>query len=220
MTAVVRVGAGSYLTTVPKPCKPLPDTIYKTSDLQGPMVTNQWWSSLVWQKFSQNMFPHPAVVRCDADGLMMAYPGNHIHGDKTGIFGSADLKTGDLKIGHTAVAEFPQADCGAFSDWFVTAVFAKEKASLRASFGHGSPYVYCMYQGGDPKITFTKSPKVWSGKATDAVLGVTVNGHHYGLFGATGSTWSGAGRPSVHKFKRRQFAFCRRRVAGRSVGNT
>ena len=32
---------------------------------------------------------------------------------------------------------------------------------------------------------------MWSGGAKDAVLGVTVNNHHYGLFGATGSTWEG-----------------------------
>jgi endoglucanase Acf2 len=187
----VQVGAGSYLTKAPKLCKPLPSTIYKTKDVTGPMVTNQWWSSLVWQKFSQNLFAHPAVVRCDADGLMMAYPGSKIHGNPTGIFGDADLRKGDLKIGHSEVKEFPQADCAGYSDWFVTASFAKDQATLQASFGHGSPFVYCMYKGGLPLVSFTKAPKVWGKVAKDAILGVTVNGHHYGLFGATDSTWSG-----------------------------
>ncbi len=188
---VVTVGVGGYRTTLPKLCKPLPDTLYRTSDVTGPMLTHQWWSSLVWQKFSQNMFPHPLCVRCDTDGLMVAYPGGNIHGDKSGIFGDADLKNGDFKIGHSTVKDFPAAKCGGYSDWFVTAVFEKEKASLRTSFGHGSPFVYCMFQEGDPQITFTKLPTIWYGKATDPILGITVNGHHYGLFGATGSTWTG-----------------------------
>ena len=188
---VVKIGAGGYLTVMPKPCKALPTEIYKTADLTGPMITNQWWSSLVWQKHSQNMFPHPAVVRCDADGLMMAYPGSRIHGNESGIFGSAELRNGDLKIGHSVVSDFPRADCGGYSDWFVTAVFQRDQASLRASFGHGSPFVYGMIQGGEPRVTFAKPPKVWSGTAKDSTLGVTVNGHHYGLFGASGSTWTG-----------------------------
>lgn len=188
---VVRVGAGGYLTMRPKLCKPLPETIYKTAEVSGPMLTNQWWSSLVWQPYSQNLFAHPAVVRCSAEGLVVAYPGAQVHGNKTGIFGSADLKNGDFTIGHSTVPQFPRADCGGYSDWFVTAVMAHEHAALRASFGHGSPFVYCLFQSGEPRLTFAKPPQVWSGKASDAVLGITVNGHHYGLFGASGSTWSG-----------------------------
>ena len=92
---VIKVGAGSYRTTVPKGCKPLPSEIFKTADVTGPMVTNQWWNSLVWQKHSQNMFAHPAFVRCDADGVVLGYPGSRIHGNQTGIFGSVDLRNGD-----------------------------------------------------------------------------------------------------------------------------
>ncbi|MGL4462602.1 MAG: glycosyl hydrolase, partial [Planctomycetia bacterium] len=188
---VATAGAGSYLTKAPRACKPLPKEIFRTADLSGPTPTNQWWSSLVWQPFSQNMFAHPAVVRCDADGLMMAYPGRHIRGDASGIFGSADLRSGDLKIGHSAAASFQRADCGGWSDWFVTAVFADEGRSLRTSFGHGSPFVYCMFEGGGPRVAFSKKPTRWAGGAADAVLGVTVDGNHYGLFGAGGSRWTG-----------------------------
>lgn len=204
---VVKVGAGSYRTTAPKLCQPLPTEIYKTAELTGPMVTNQWWSSLVWQKHSQNMFAHPAFVRCDADGLVMGYPGSRIHGNPSGIFGSVDLKSGDLKIGHSQVSDFPKADCGGYSDWFVTAVFAKERASLKTSFGHGSPFVFGLIEGGDPRVTFAKAQKVWSGTKRDATLGVTVNGHHYGLFGATGSMWDGLDGSTFTNVGRKQSHF-------------
>lgn len=185
---IVTAGAGSYLTTLPKPCKALPETMYRTSDLKGPMLTGQWWSSLVWQKYSQNLFAHPLAMLCTSNGLAVNYPGAKITGSAGGIFGSGGR---DFVLGHSAVETFPQADCGGFSDWFVTAVFANGPGVLRASFGHGSPFVFCLYAGGNPVVSFAKPPQVWSGTAQDAVLGITVNGHHYGLFGATSSTWSG-----------------------------
>ena len=188
---VVPVGAGGYLTTLPKPCKPLPEEIYRTADLKGPMLTGQWWSSLVWQKYSQYLFAHPLALLCTSNGLAVSYPGASIHGNKTGIFGGGSGKDGDFKLGHDAAAMFPQADCGGFSDWFVTAVFASGPASLRASFGHGSPFVYCLYAGGNPTVSFTQAPQIWAGTGPDAVLGITVHGHHYGLFGPAGSSWSG-----------------------------
>lgn len=204
---VIRAGAGSYRTTAPKACKPLPAEIFKTADVTGPMVTNQWWSSLVWQKYSQNMFAHPAFVRCDADGLVMGYPGSRIHGNKAGIFGSADLRDGDLRIGHSKCDEFSAANCGGYSDWFVTAVFEQGNASLRTSFGHGSPFVYGLIEGGDPRVTFAKAPTVWAGTKVDATLGVTVNGHHYGLFGASGSSWDGLDGMSFTNVGRSQSHF-------------
>jgi len=186
---VIKVGSGGYRTTAPRLCKPLPAEIFKTSDMTGPMVTNQWWSSLAWQPYSQNMFAHPAFTRCDADGLVMGYQGARIHGNDQGIFGSADLVKGDFKMSHSRVEEFSAARCGGYSDWFVTAVFQEGDASLQTSFGHGSPFVYGLIENGEPRITFTSTVKIWSGAKDQPTLGVTVNGNHYGLFGCTGSSW-------------------------------
>ena len=187
---VVKAGAGGYLTARPRSCKPLPESIYKTKDLKGPTPTGQWWSSLVWHKHSQPLFAHPLVLRCTKGGLTVGYPGARITANKSGIFGSGGS---DLTIGHSAATVFPRADCGGFSDWFVTAVFSAGRSSLRTSFGHGSPYVFCRIAGGDPTVRFTRAPQIWSGKGSGGVLGITVNGHHYGLFGPSGSTWSGLG---------------------------
>ena len=186
---IVKAGAGSYRTTPPKACKPLPMEISKTADVDGRVITNQWWSSMLWHAHSQNMFAHPAVVRCDEDGLMMAYPGSRIHGNDSGIFGSADLRGGDLKISHSNVTAFERSDCGGYSDWFVTAEMRNANASLKTSFGHGSPYVYGLIEGGDPRITFASPPTVWSDAKEGETLGMTINGHHYGLFGSYGSKW-------------------------------
>ncbi|MDP4883315.1 MAG: glycosyl hydrolase [Opitutales bacterium] len=187
----VVMGAGSYSTVLPEGCEGLPEAIYKTADVSGPTVTGQWWSSLVWQKFSSNLFAHPMGMRCTAEGLAVSYPGAVIVASEAAIMGGAVTSQGDFKIGHSEMPQFPTAQCGGYSDWFVTAAFLQGEASLKTSFGHGSPYVYCQYAGGKPMLYFSDAPRVWAGSANNAVLGVTVKGNHYGLFGATGSSWSG-----------------------------
>lgn len=188
---IAPVGAGSYSTVRPEPCKALPERIYKSPELKGATPTNQWWSSLVWQRYSQNLFAHPLGMVCEARGLAVSYPGASVTGASGNIMGGGIPKGGDFVIGHSAVDEFPEANCSDFSDWFITAEFRREAVSLRTSFGHGSPFVFCEQSGGKPRITFAEAPRVWAGTANDAVLGVSVRGHHYGLFGAAGSKWSG-----------------------------
>ena len=188
---IIAEGAGSYSTVLPDGCKPLPKKIYKTAEVKGPTVTGQWWSSLLWQEFSSNMFAHPLAMVCTPQGLAISYPGAAIVGAKSAIMGGGVSKEGDFRIGLSSGNLFKAAECGGYSDWFVTAAFEAGDASLKTSFGHGSPFVYCTYAGGNPVLTFGQLPQRWAGSDTDAVLGVTVKGNHYGLFGPTGSTWSG-----------------------------
>jgi hypothetical protein len=140
---VVRAGAGGYLLTRPNPCKPLPEIVHKSQDCNQPVITGQWWSSLLWQqrKFSQPLFAHPLVATCTESGLAVSYPGVHIHGNEAGIFGSGSGPDGDLKLGHSAAPTFAQADCDGYSDWFLSVLFSNGPRSLRVSLGHGSPLV-------------------------------------------------------------------------------
>lgn len=85
---------------------------------------------------------------CTPEGLAVSYPGVAIVASEAAIMGGGVTGDGDFKIGHSAMERFPAADCGAYSDWFVTAVFSSGEASLTTSFGHGSPFVFCLYAGG------------------------------------------------------------------------
>lgn len=189
--AIVAAGAGSYTTALPDGFNPLPENIYKTGDVKGPTVTGQWWSSLLWQEFSANLFAHPLAMVSTPEGLAVCYPGAAIVAAESAIMGGGVTKEGDFRIGLSAGGPFKAAKCGGYSDWFVTAAFEAGDASLKTSFGHGSPFVYCTYAGADPVLTFAQVPQRWAGSDQDAVLGVTVKGNHYGLFGPAGSTWSG-----------------------------
>ena len=188
---IIKVGSGSYTKSRPEACQKLPDEIFKVAGLKGATPTNQWWSSLVWDQFSNNLFPHPLSMVCHAGGMAIAYPGSGLVGGGGNIMGGGLSKQGDLVIGHSAFSEFSASKLADFSSWFVTADFSSEENNLRLSFGHGSPFVYGKIKGGDPQLTFADQPQVWFGEEGDHFLGVTVRGNHYGLFGAKGSKWSG-----------------------------
>ena len=188
---VTRVGAGSYANALPPGAKGPPETIYRTENAKGPMPTNDWWSSLAWLKYSERQYPHPLAVEAGAGGLRVYSPAA-ITANKDAIFGFMPERSGDdLILGHSSQEKFPDALVDGFSDWFVSARFAEGDKRLTVTYGHGSPFVYALYQGGSARITLGKPGQVWAGDEKSAVLGLTVNGKHYGLFGPSGSTWTG-----------------------------
>ncbi len=194
---IVEVGGGSYSLTRPDGCKALPAGISVTEKVKGAIPTNQWWSSLVWENYSQNLFPHPLAMVCHEGGLAVSYPGAGIVGGGGHIMGGGVTKTGDFVIGHSGGDDFPSAKLAGYSEWFITAEFRKGEAYLRSTFGHGSPFVFNRISGGDPVLKFVDQPMVFSGGEGDPVIGVMVRGNHYGLFGATGSKWTGLSGKTV-----------------------
>lgn len=188
---VVSIGAGSYSTVLPEGCAPLPSEIHRIDQLKGPVPTNQWWSSLVWEKFSQNLFPHPLAMVCHEGGLAVTYPGAAIVAADNAIMGGGLDQRGDFVIGHSATDQFPDAKLAKSSAWFVTAQFEKGDAVMRLSFGHGSPFVFGEVAGGAARLSFAEKAIVW--QTAGNILGVRVRGRNYGLFGGAGSSWKSTG---------------------------
>ena len=180
--------SGIFDDSRPSNCKPLPNEIFKTDEVEGPIPTNDWWSSLAWTEHSAPMFAHPLVLRAIPQGLSVTYPGPSIVASERAIVGGA--ADGDLILSVATNNPFSEARFGEYSDWFVQAVFQNTTGVLRTSFGHGSPFVYVQHEGVRPKITFAERPVVWSQSANGVCLGISVRGRAYGLFGPAGSTWS------------------------------
>lgn len=193
---VVTVGAGSYLTRLPPHVKEPQPLIYKTENVKGPLPTNDWWSSLAWIPYSEPQYAHPLVLRSEAEGLRVFHP-HRIDTGKAGIFGVIAAGKNDFVLGHSASARFPDARLHDFSDWFLTVAFASDSKGMNVTYGHGSPFVYAIYAGGDATLTFGAMPEVWSGAANKAVIGITINQKAYALFGPAGCTWSGLGTQSL-----------------------
>ena len=187
---VVPTGAGSYLRGLPEGAKGPPVTPFVVEGLTGPVPTNTWWSSLAWLPLSETMFPHPFSVKATKDGLALNYPGSHLGASKHAIAGMGGQ---DLVLGHSAVASFAEARVAGWSDFFVTARLGEAGRGLTVTFGHGSPFVFAEYAGGEPAVLFKSAPTVISGDERSATLVVKVADRIYGLYAPAGSTWSGLG---------------------------
>lgn len=207
--AFVSLGMGSYATKRPVDCKPLPNRIYKSKALAGPTPTNQWWSSILWQPHSSNLFAHPLGAVGHDGGLSISYPGAAMVAAEDAIMGGGVNSNGDINIGLDGGTTFEETIVDDFSQSFVTPAFKTENSKLTTSLGHGSPFVFCRH--GDenlkfspgkrknvkPRLSFAEKPIVWFGKNGDATIGLTVRGNHYAIFGSAGSRWKGTDEKTV-----------------------
>lgn len=189
----VQVGSGSYSTTLPpgalgpqnadnQPAEPL-----ISSAFDQPVQTNDFWSSLLFPFFgdphSAPLFAHPLIMKATSEGLQLGYTPNSIFAGQDYLFPySQQLTVGvqGLNVSETTVHSY--------SDWSVTAEWTNSQQTLLATLAHGSPYVFFEVEGGNAVIKTSSPASVWY--QNNEVLGVTVEGRHYGIFAPTGSTWN------------------------------
>jgi endoglucanase Acf2 len=184
------VGSGSYTTVLPSGESEPQRTIYTTSDVSGPVQTNEWWSSVLWERYGENLFWHPGFGRPNETGLRIGYPTEW-------TYPNADAKMvveRDFTLGHTAT-QFPDTRVSDWSDWSVTLTWREGSAHLSTTLVQGSPFVFCEYEGGGSELGFQTTPTVFADRGH--VLGLTHERTHYGLFAPAGSDWTGVGTATL-----------------------
>ncbi|MFT6792600.1 MAG: endoglucanase Acf2 [Rubritalea sp.] len=154
--AITSLGAGSYRTDLPdtsdgKPRRSIQVEPLVSNNITGPIPTNDWWSSLVWPAYSPHsmpMFPHPLAVQAHADGLAISYSSKPTVSDHFKDGKPFQKGTNyrypfreSMRIGLQGI-ETKDTVLDAFSDWSVTAFWKKDTDTLRATFAHGSPFVF------------------------------------------------------------------------------
>jgi endoglucanase Acf2 len=190
----VSVGAGSYSTTLPSgaigPQYSNGQTAFPkiTTDFSQPIQTNDFWSSLIFpffgDQYSAPTFAHPLNVKAVSNGLQIGYTSTHTFGGNDYLYPFSD----QIVVGVSGLSA-SSTETKSYGDWTVTASWKDADQLMEATFGHGLPYVYFKIEGGDAIIASQQSPVIWYNQ--DEVLGITIDGKHYGIFAPTGSTWSG-----------------------------
>ncbi|WP_345596962.1 glycosyl hydrolase [Streptomyces marokkonensis] len=198
--ATVPVGAGSYSDTRP------PGTTGPTTNTGAPVTpkvtqaakdrpvpTNDWWSSLAFQRYGDNpystpMYGHPLTYQAVSGGLEVGYPTSPAVVGEGRQYEYAHKR--DLTLGLSGLNS-PDTKADAWSDWTVTPYWSDGTRTLRTTIGHGMPFVYAQGSGGSARITTAATPTVFSDQGN--VVGITVGGHHYALFAPTGSDWNISG---------------------------
>lgn len=194
---IVPIGSGGYTVVAPQGAR-LPQTkIYKSESLKKRLPTNKWWSSLAWDRFSNNMYPHPLAVRAIPQGLRIYYPGNTISVSANAIIGGMPGGNADFVVGLSAVEQFESALVDDFGDWSVCALFITNNASLRANIVMGSPFVTFTFSGSSPEFRFTNPPKIISGNEQASEIVIGIGNRYYALFAPSGAKWSGIGSTTL-----------------------
>ncbi|MEP0554712.1 MAG: glycosyl hydrolase [Balneola sp.] len=191
----INIGKGSYSTALPAAAVG-PQNVHgqnlspKVSlDFSKPIQTNDFWSSLIFPFFddahSSVLYAHPLNAKAISSGLQIGYTTNSFltGGDYIYPF-SPQLRVG---VDGLAVSETKTSDYG---DWTVTARWENNSKSMEATLGHGLPFVFFKITGGDAVVASQQTPFIWYRQ--NEVLGLTIDGKHYGIFAPSGSTWSGS----------------------------
>jgi endoglucanase Acf2 len=190
--------ARGSLASEPPPGEALPPPpAFVAAEVRPPIPTNRWWSSLVALPFSERQYPHPLAVVARAEGMQVRYPGPDIHASSACICGWMELEPPlDLVLGHSEVARFDAARLAGYSDWFVRARFEAADhpaARMEVDYGHGSPFVFASFEGGDPVVRLPGPPEVFHHEGS--VVGVCRERRCYLLVGPPDSRWSGLDGP-------------------------
>ncbi|MEM7392588.1 MAG: hypothetical protein AAF492_09580, partial [Verrucomicrobiota bacterium] len=170
----VKVGEGAYRTDLPPDSNDKPRRSVKASPLVServaePIPTSDWWSSLVWpmhSPYSMPMFPHPLAVQAHEDGLGVGYThepsiSNHEHKGKVFQRGTGYRYPyrESIRVGLKGFTS-DDARLDGFSDWAVTALWEQGEDRMRATFAHGSPFVYFEKKSKRPWQLQFKAAKV------------------------------------------------------------
>lgn len=192
----VDVGLGSYSTSLPPgeigPQNSSGQNVVPkvSSTFSRPAQTNDFWSSLIYPFYgdphSNVLYAHPLMVKARGTGLQIGHTPNHVFAANDFLYPfSLQLTVG--VAGLTA----SRTETEDYGDWTATALWGDGPVTMEATFGHGLPFVFFRVTGGDAVVSPEGGFTTWYDQG--GVLGITVQGRHYGLFAPTGSTWTGSG---------------------------
>ncbi len=193
----VVTGLGRYYNAPKSNSDPLPPLgTYVTADLAGQAVpSNQWYSSVVYQRWSQPLYAQPLAYRATEQGFEVSTPRREI-----GTYGGSRevryLHHADFTI---APAGFQPADArlAARGDWSVRIRMADASGhACDATVLHGSPFSYYDCTHGDVNFKFAAAPGALQLQALNGaparMATFTVASSHYAAFAPEGGHFESA----------------------------
>ncbi|MCR9202541.1 MAG: glycosyl hydrolase [Planctomycetaceae bacterium] len=173
---VVSIGQGSYTTSLrsfdEQDHGPQFDVFVKEG-LKAPLPTSDWWTTVLTERFSRNLFAFPLAFRCEETGLLVDRPG--LLQKKDTIYSPFDA---DLCIGLQGHV-FERADVADWGDFTVDVSF-RGSPSFEATIGHGLPFVYAEFEAGVPEVRALGDAHVVVQHADGLLL--RAGRQHYGLY--------------------------------------
>lgn len=155
----------------------------------GGVTSNDWWSSLIYAQDSSSLeslplYAHPLVLQTHAAGIGVSYPNEpkvrqreymYRH-DQDFIVGLLGFKAKEMEVvGH--------------SDFDVHVDLRSGSSSLRATFGHGLPFLQVTRTSGAPdaSIAFTPGKRIQIISNDDGIAVFRSGSRNYAAFAPEGS---------------------------------
>ncbi len=186
---VVQRGSGAWRTQVSSADNPVPAAPFRTTAmLERAAPTNQWYSSVMFTRWSEVLHAVPLTAKASAKGLEVGFP------QKTVV----PTERKDVEILYPHKAEITLRPLGfepkaallaGHSDWAVDIAFEAEKNAMLTTVAHGSPFVYAQLTQGDLSLDLARSLTGSLWPADPRVLLVRDAIKTYAAFAPTGAQW-------------------------------
>ena len=182
----VQVGSGSYTTSFPGTDEAgrngypsgQPQTIGPAATKHVP--TNDWWSAIIKNDHTENLFNYPMALKTVNSGLVVSYIPWGVYDDQEPII-----------IGLTGL-NATKASVYDFTDWTVTLDWTDSDNSLKATLGVGMPFVYFTKDdASNVEIEISLGQVTLSGEKI--IVENARNGADFVIYAPTGSTWQVSG---------------------------
>jgi endoglucanase Acf2 len=194
----INVGQGSYFMGVPSGWA-VPETESGAvalpslaAGVQGPVPTNDWWSSLVFRRqgsfaHGHTLYAQPWVIQANGKGIALGHgptaSGNPPWNDSYVYGVPMDLQIGLEGQSNTATEVKGWDDIGPTVQQF--------QGQVEWKIGHGMTGVQWRAQSGTTLVSCAGTPVIWARKGS--WLGFSVGERHYGLYAPSGATWTESG---------------------------
>lgn len=190
----VQAGLGRHYTA-PKGGGPLPPAApFVAGDMVGVAVpTNQWYSSVVYQRWSQPIYSQPLTHRATSVGMEIGLPRREV-GNYDGSREVRHLHRAALTV---APADFQPVDArlSGRGDWHARIRLAADGRRLEATLLRGSPVAYYEISDGAVRLIAADAmapldPSVEEAVARDAGSGVRImllDGRPWAVFAPPGT---------------------------------
>lgn len=192
-TDVVKVGAGGWRSQTSTADQKVPEAPFRTPEmLQRAAPTNQWYSSVMFTRWSEVLHALPLTAKATDKGLEIGFPKK--------VITPTDRKDVEVTYPHTAditlrpLAFRPEAALLAgHGDWSVDISFANKEQSLKTTVAHGSPFVYATLSQGNLGLELggDMQARLWTRDAR--VLLIRGTSKNFAAFAPSGGKWSQSG---------------------------
>ena len=172
-----------------------PAAIYRSGAALGRAApTNQWYSSVMFGRWSYPIMAHPLSYRTSEAGFELGLPAKQ-------LVMAEGAHRRELSYPHVAAVTvsplgFRPRDSrlSGFSDWLAEiSLAADDGRTLKATVLHGSPFSYFECSSGDVRFHLAERPEVLADPTAPGldprIASFTVAGRSYAIFAPRGARW-------------------------------